>query len=68
MTVLTILNHGTANSTNVNTSEGNVLVITQIARMLAGTDGVVLGRPGGPADCPHVRREHLLHTTRRLPF
>ena len=23
--------------------------------------------PGGPADCPRMRREHLLHTTRRLP-
>lgn len=40
MTVLTILNHGTANSTNVKTSEGHVLVITQISRLLEGTDTI----------------------------
>jgi hypothetical protein len=39
MTVLTILNHGTANSTDrVATSEGCMLVISQIAELLAGVE------------------------------
>src|SRR5437868_2370479 len=39
MQVLTILNHGTSNSTNVSTSDGFVLVITQLGRMMAGACG-----------------------------
>lgn len=39
MAVITIMNHGTANSTDLSTSEGCVLVITQIARMVAGAEG-----------------------------
>jgi hypothetical protein len=36
MTVLTILNQGTYNSTNVNTSEGYVLVISRLAQLIHG--------------------------------
>ncbi len=39
MPVLTILSHGTSNSTNVNTSEGHVLVITQLALVQSGAQG-----------------------------
>jgi hypothetical protein len=39
MTVLTVLSHGTANSTDTETSEGCVLVISQIANLLDGEDG-----------------------------
>jgi hypothetical protein len=41
MTVLTILNHGTANSTDTRTSEGNVLVISKIAALLDGPDWIL---------------------------
>ncbi len=39
MTVITILSHGTANSTNRATSGGSELVISKIATLLAGVDG-----------------------------
>ncbi len=39
MPVITILCHGTANSTNRSTSGGSELVISKIATLLAGTDG-----------------------------
>jgi hypothetical protein len=38
MTVLTVLSHGTANSTDTETSEGCVLVISQIANLLDGEE------------------------------
>ena len=39
MRVITILSHGTANSTNRSTSGGSELVISKLARLLAGQDG-----------------------------
>ena len=39
MPTLTVLSHGTANSTNTDTSEGSTLVISKIAKCLDGADG-----------------------------
>ena len=39
MSVITILSHGTANSTNTATSGGSELVISRISTLLAGMDG-----------------------------
>lgn len=39
MSVITILSHGTANSTNRSTSGGSELVISKISTLLAGMDG-----------------------------
>ena len=52
MPVLTILNHGTRNSTNTDTSNGNELVISKIASLMEGGDGAawILNEGAGTAE------------------
>lgn len=47
MKFLTVLNHGTCNSTNTNTSEGNELVITKIMTLLQEFDQSLLNQGAG---------------------
>jgi hypothetical protein len=57
MSVITILCQGTANSTNRSTSGGSELVISKIATLLAGTDGMnwILNEGAGTAE---LRQQH----------
>lgn len=52
MSVVTILSHGTANSTNRGTSSGHELVISKISRLLAGSESVdwILNEGAGTAE------------------
>lgn len=58
MRYITILNHGTANSTNLKTSGGHVLVISQIKQLLEGKDGVnwILNEGAGTKELKTVNR------------
>jgi len=55
MPVITILCHGTANSTNRSTSGGSELVISKISTLLAGSDGAewILNEGAGAAELRH---------------
>jgi hypothetical protein len=55
MAVITILSHGTANSTNRETSSGHELVISKISRLLFGEEGVdwILNEGAGTAELRH---------------
>lgn len=57
MPAITILSHGTANSTNTSTSEGSELVISRIGRLLGGVEGRdwILNEGAGTDELAHQR-------------
>jgi len=57
MPAITILNHGTANSTNRATSEGSELVISRIGNLLGGVEGRdwILNEGAGTDELAHQR-------------
>jgi hypothetical protein len=71
MSVITILCHGTANSTNTATSNGSELVISKISTLLAGMDGLnwILNEGAGTAELKdqHNMFGNQFGKTRGLP-